>query len=193
MRCADRSRGPRPRVRERSAGTRGQQGGAKFLADGHRIEWLRETGDRADAQRPPRFIALGLRREEEHGNVGRSGIRLEEAAGLVSIEPGHHPVEEDRVECAARGARDGLVPRVDDLDIHFRVETEGQSQNGPDIWLIVGAKQPHGTTGKSEGPRARDPDAGLNTTNPGVAGNARDGRPVCSALSGHVECGRGGA
>jgi HPt (histidine-containing phosphotransfer) domain-containing protein len=141
----------------------------------HRVERLGEARDGADADRPPGFIALRFRGEKDDRHVGRYGIRLENPAGLVPIEARHHPIQENRVEPTGRGAGDRRVPGIHDLDLHLGVEAQGEAQNRPNVWLVVGAQQPHGSFGKGEGSRVRDRDAGHHTTNPGLAGNRNCG------------------
>ena len=113
--------------------------------------------------------------------MGRYGIRLENPAGLVPVEARHHPIQQNRVEPARRGARDRRVPGIHDLDLHLRVEAQGKPQDRPNVWLVVGAQQPHGSFGKGEGSRVRDRDASNHTTNPGVAGNRNRGAAVVVA------------
>jgi hypothetical protein len=147
----------------------------------HRVERLGEARDGADADRPPGFIALRFRGEKDDRHMGRCGIRLENPAGLVPIEARHHPIQQNRVEPAGRGTRDRRVPGIHDLDLHFWVEAQGEPQDGPNVWLVVGAQQPHGSFGKGEGSRVRDRDASNHTTNPGVAGNRNRGDAVLVA------------
>src|SRR5688572_17277972 len=92
-------------------GTLSPEGLSELARDRHGIEGLRETRDGPQRERPLRLFALSLCRQKDDRNLRRGRIFLEAAARFVTIETGHHPVEQDRVEwcglrvCQRLGAR----------------------------------------------------------------------------------------
>ena len=58
------------------------------------LKGLGDEVDRADFEAPDLVLGLVEGRQEDHRRLARLGIRLEAPARLVSVDPGHHDVEQ---------------------------------------------------------------------------------------------------
>src|SRR5581483_6188012 len=110
------------------------------------IEGLRQARDRTDFQGPRDLVSLGLRGEEHNGYIGGSFVGFEPPACLISVETGHHAVQQNGVEPRFLGSCQRILAGFDDLDLEVRIEPERELENRADIGFVVGAEGAHGST-----------------------------------------------
>jgi len=98
------------------------------------LDRLRDVVDPADFEALAHVFRAVARGDEDDRDVRRLGLGLEPAAGLPSVDAGHHHVEQDQIWLLGLRERDRTLARARDLGLAAdRLETPRQQLDVGDL------------------------------------------------------------
>src|SRR5258708_2965457 len=114
-------------------------------AEADDVEGFGDVAARAEREAAFDLRLLGLRRQEDHGNVRGRGIGLQTRARFRAVHFGHHPVEQDGV---GRRLFDFPERRCAVLrDVHLEAGAlERQPRDQADVRFVFGQQDSHSHT-----------------------------------------------